>query len=327
MNEFTGVIGDPREDDRVINGFSVDTILPSAAAFNWIPGKKLVSYPVWDQAGTSACVAFSKAKQLSIKIFNLTGVWIDFSPASIYQLRVNAPALGMGIPDANSIVNNHGASLEALMKSQNLTEAQIMAVKRSKVADLFAKAIAEAVVSYFYFPVVDIDRIAQAIQAGKAVSLLIFATSHEYSRLTPVIENPDLIYALAPVRHEIVAVDYFLSDDGVKTLHCNDSAHFAGLALRNITEDFLLKRCILADCLDVFTFDPGTGDKPTYDESIISLQKCLRFEGLFPVEIGFVESYGPITKKAVIDFQKKYNIPSTGIVGDMTKGQLKTLYP
>lgn len=326
---FTGVLEDPRLDPRVINGWQVDEVLPAASPFTWKKKKitDVVSYPAWDQHKTSACVAFSKAKQISIKIFEMTGVWIDFSPASIYQLRANKPVEGMQIADANDIVNKSGTTLEALMKSQNLTETQINAVKRTRVADLFAKAIAEAVVRYLYVPV-DIDRIAQAIEAKRSVSLLIFATYDEYARMVPVILKPNLTYAEAPVRHEVVGVDYFLDEDGVKRIYVNDSAHFGGLAVREFTKEFLEKRCILADVIDVFTFEPEIGDKPTYDGSIISLQKCLRYEGFFPLGTEFTENFGPVTRAGVIQFQIKYGLnPPVGNVGPLTTQKLKVLYP
>lgn len=331
---FTGVLGDPRLDPRVKNGWSIDEVLPGAPAVVW--KKKGISelnkYPVWDQAGTSACVAFSKAKQISIRIFNMTGVWIDFSPASIYQLRANKPGGGMNIGDANEIVNKTGATLEALMKSQNLTEAQINVVKRTKVADLFGKAIAEAVVRYLYVPI-DIEKIAEAIEAGKAVSLLIYGTSDEYSRYTPMVINQSLTYETAPIRHEVVAVDYFLDANGVKKLYINDSAHFGGLPVREFTADFINRRCILADILDVFTFDPGVEEpnapRPKYDGTIISVQKCLQYEGLYPSNVGFVENLGPITREAINKFQVKYGLhpTGTGTLGPLTVAKLKALYP
>ena len=329
---FTGVIGDPREDSRVKNGWSINEVVAESAPFTWVKKgiSEVVTYPVWNQAGTSACVAFSKAKQVSIRIFQMTGVWIDFSPASIYQLRANKPQGGMYIPDANEIVNKSGVTLEALMKSQNLTEAQINIVRRSRVADLFGKAIAEAVVRYLYVPI-DIDKIAQTIEAQKVVSLLIFADYDEYARMIPVVLNPNLIYEQAPIRHEVVGVDYFLDANGVKRIYINDSAHFGGLAVRELTEDFIKHRCILADALDVFTFDPEDSSvpKPTYDGSIISLQKCLRYEGLFPANIAFTENFGPVTKEAVNKFQVKYGLhpTGTGTVGPLTKAKLIQLYP
>ena len=329
---FTGVLGDPREDVRFQNGYSIDEVLAASSPINWV--KKVISevvqYPVWNQDRTLACVAFSKARQISVKIFELTGVWIDFSPASIYQLRSNAPGGGMFIPDANDIVNKRGVTLDALMKSQNLSEIQINTVKRTKIADLFANAISEAVVRYLYVPV-DIDRIAQTIESKKAVSLLVFATYDEYSRMVPVVQNPNLVMRDAAIVHEVVGVDYFLDQDGVKRVYINDSAHFGGLAVRELTADFLHKRCVIADVLDVFTFEPGSEpEKPTFIEgNIISLQKCLRYEGLFPVGTDFVEIYGPITIKAVNAFQLKYGLATigTGTVGPKTKAKLHELYP
>jgi len=327
---FTGVLGDPREDTRVQNGYSIDEVLAAAAPVNWVKKgiSEVVQYPVWNQNQTSACVAFSKAKQISIKVFELTGVWIDFSPASIYQLRPNAPGGGMFIPDANDIVNKRGVTLEALMKSQNLTEAQINLVKRTKVADLFANAIAEAVVRYLYVPV-DIDRIAQTIESKKAVSLLIFGNYDEYSRMVPVVLNPNLALQDAPIVHEVVGVDYFLDGNGVKRIYINDSAHFGGLSVREYTEDFLLKRCILADALDVFTFDSESEPtKPTFiDKNVVSLQNCLKYEGLFPTNVASSGFYGEITKKAVRGFQAKYGLVVTGLISAETRVKLHALYP
>lgn len=326
---FTGVVGDPREDERVQKGWSVEEILAESAPINW-RGKhisEIRTFPVWNQAGSSACVAFSKAKQVSIKVFQETGVWIDFSPSSIYQLRANRPQGGMNIADANDIVKNRGTSLEALMKSQGMSEAEIHAVRRTKVADLFAKAIAEAVVRYLYVPI-NIDRIAQTIEAGKAVSLLIYGDYDEYARPVPVVLK-NLTYQQAPIRHEIVAVDYYLDPSGAKRIRIEDSSHFGGIAVREISEEFLVKRCILADAIDVFTFDPEGGEKPRYDGTIISLQKCLRYEGLFPAGVDFVESFGPITQKAVMAFQVKHGLHPTGVpnVGPRTQAKLRELYP
>lgn len=327
---FTGVLDDPRLDPRVINGWGIGEVLPAAAPFEWKKKSisQVVKYPVWNQNSSSACVAFSKAKQISIKIFEMTGVWIDFSPSSIYQLRANKPGLGMHIPDANEIVNKTGVSLEALMKSQNMTEEQINNVKRTRVANLFANAIAEAVVRYLYVPV-DIDRIAQTVESKKSVSMLIFATYDEYARMVPKVINQSLTYEQAAVRHEVVGVDYFLDKQGVKRVYVNDSAHFGGIAVREFTEDFLMKRCVLADALDVFTFEPGSIDKPTFDGSIISAQKCLLYEGFFPTNVPFVENIGPVTKEAINKFQVKYGLDpvGTGTLGPKTAAKLKELYP
>lgn len=332
---FTGVVGpDPRLDPRVINGWNISEVLPESAIVNWRKKSisELVNYPVWNQAGTSACVAFAKAKQLSIRVFNMTGVWIDFSPSSIYQLRANQGG-GMYPPNANEIVNSRGATLEALMKSQNMTEVQINSVKRSSVANLIANAFAEAVVRYLYLPnPTDIERMAQTIESGRAPSLLIFGTTAEYSRLRPVILNPNLTYEQADIKHEVDGVDYFLDNNGIKVIYINDSAHFGGIPVREFTAEWLAKRCIMADALDVFTFEPGVEPslRPKYDGvTIISAQKCLQFEGLFPINVPFFENLGPATKDAINKFQRKYGLHATGTgtLGPLTKAKLLDLYP
>lgn len=324
----TGVLGDPRLDPRVTGGWKVEEYLP-AGAVNWRPKTEaeLKQYPIWNQDGSSACVCFAKAKQLSIEVFRLTGVWIDFSPSSIYQLRENAPGLGTGIADANNIVNTRGASLEALMKSQDMSEQQIMAVHRSKVADLFAAAIAEAVVSYLYVPV-KMDDIAMRLEEGRAVSLLLFANFDEYGA-DPLILHPELTYENAQIKHEVVATDYAIVNSK-KCLRIEDSWGLAGGigGRRWFTEDFVTKRIILADCLAIFNFEGGVGTKPVYDGTVISLQKCLRFEGLFPTDVPYNENYGPVTKESVRKFQLKYGIsPATGTFGPITKAKITSLYP
>lgn len=326
----TGVLGDPRTDPRVVNGWGIGEVMAGSAPLDWRPKavQELKQFPIWNQDGSSACVAFAKAKQLSIAMFVRTGVWIDFSPASIYQLRTNAPSLGMNIGDANDIVNKRGATLEALMRSQDLTEAQINAVKRTKVADMFAKAIAEAVVSYLYVPV-DIDKVAQAIEASYAVSLLVFANFDEYNG-TPTILHPGLTYADAQIKHEVDAVDYYLHPTEGKCLWIEDSwgVGTGQGGRRNFTATFLSQRCILADALGVFDFEGGQDQRPKYDGSIISLQKCLRYEGFFPLGVDYTENFGPITRAGVVKFQLKYGLsPALGNVGPLTTAKLYQLYP
>lgn len=340
---FTGITDDPRKDPKVIDGWSIDEVLAESAPVDWKFKSKseLVEYPVWNQGQSSSCVAFAKAKQISIKVLDLTGVWIDFSPASIYQLRVNKPGSGMHISDANDIVNKTGVCLEALMKSQNLTEAEIDAVKRTRVGDLLSNAIAEAVVRYLYIPV-DIDRIAQTIEDKRSVSLLIYANYDEYSRMVPVVLDKNLKYEQAPVKHEVVGVDYFIGEDGLKRIYINDSSHFGGIPVRELTEDFLEKRCILADAIDVFTFDPDT-DKPKYIFSkdleigdsgpdVVALQDILKYEKVFPSNTNSTGYYGPITKDAVGKFQIKHSVVTStnsagyGRVGPLTRAKINIIY-
>ena len=345
---FTGVIGDPREDERVKNGWSSEEILPSAAVIEWKPKTldELKKYTIWHQNGSGSCVAFAKAKQIAIEIQRQTGVWFDMSPASIYQLRANQGTAGMNIADANEIVNKRGVAFEAFMKSQNLTEAQINAVKRTALADKLALAIADAVINYLYVPV-NIDKIAQAIEEYEAVSLLIFANGDEYGDI-PQINNPNLTYAAATIKHEITAIDYYLHPTYGKSLWIEDSwgLNFGQGGRRTITEAFLLKRCILADHFvqlqfngqqeesgkPVYTFNNNLNFSPTFfvNEEVKILQNILKYEGLFPVDKESTGYYGAITARAVLAFQNKHGVPHDNLegklVGIKTRSKLNALY-
>ena len=68
---------------------------------------------------------------------------------------------------------------------------------------------------------------------------------------------------------------------------------------------------------------------------VVALQHVLKIEGLFPADQSFTGNFGPITQKAVNNFQMKYaadiltpiglTLP-TGRVGAMTLKKLNQLY-
>lgn len=329
---------DPRNDPRVKEGWQIDELLPGDSPLMWIKKNEneIKDYPTSNQDGSLACVAFSKARQVATRVHTLTGQWIELSPASIYQLRANRTTGGMNIADANDIVNKRGVALEAFMKSQRLNETKINLVERTDVAELSSKAMAQAVVKYFYMPI-DIDRIAQTIESGRAVSLLIYGTEAEYARRVPIVINQNLTYETAPIRHQITGIDYFVNQNAERVLRIKDSAHFGGFAERDITKEFLEKRCILADAIEVFNLgasgiavpDNMLNTKPVFNGTIVSAQKCLLAEGLFPQGVAFVENIGSITKEAINKFQRKYNLhpTGTGTLGPATRAKLFQLYP
>ncbi len=324
---FTGVLDDPRKDKKVKEGWNIDEVLALSAPVSW-QRKEPVKYPIWNQAQSSACVAFSKAKQVAIASFKKTGAWIDFSPSFIYQKRSNRPTLGMNIANANSIVHHQGTTLEAYMPSQDMNESQIHAVPSTKLGDNIAQAVAGAIVSYVYIPI-DIERIAQTLESGKPVSLLIYAQVNEYNEV-PTVKTKNLQYANAQIRHQVTATDYFIHPTHGKVLWIDDSwgvTHGIG-GNRMITEDFLKQRCILADAIDIFDFNSGK-DKPSYDGSVVSLQDCLKHYGTFPLNVNSTGFLGAITYKAVREFQVKENLHPTGVnnVGPRTRERLYELYP
>ena len=68
-------------------------------------------------------------------------------------------------------------------------------------------------------------------------------------------------------------------------------------------------------------------ERPKFDGSVVSAQKCFKWEGLFPANVPEIENWGPITRTACIAFQKRYGIePDLGNFGPITQAKLKELY-
>jgi len=90
---------------------------------------------------------------------------------------------------------------------------------------------------------------------------------------------------------------------------------------------------ILVDLPDDFKFpekpkcffakDLKIGDR---GKNVYNLQKCLKWEGVFPIKIDLTGYFGIITQRAVQNFQATYNIPQTGYVGSQTRAKLNELF-
>ena len=61
-------------------------------------------------------------------------------------------------------------------------------------------------------------------------------------------------------------------------------------------------------------------------EETIKLQDCLRYEGVYAKNIQSTGYFGAVTKKAVQDFQTKYNLKADGVVGPITRKVLNERY-
>jgi peptidoglycan hydrolase-like protein with peptidoglycan-binding domain len=59
---------------------------------------------------------------------------------------------------------------------------------------------------------------------------------------------------------------------------------------------------------------------------IVALQNCLKYLGLFPINTESTGYFGALTKKGVMDFQKKYGFIPDGVVGKITRSKLNELF-
>jgi hypothetical protein len=310
------------DDRKIKDDFFFEDIVAMANLVDW-QKNTFRTFPKLNQNMTMTCGANALAKALGIMYENKYGSYIPFSRRHIYKSRSNKPTAGMTMYDMFSIATK-GVTLEALTPKDLVTDEDIDNTDIKSfmidVGNVF-KISGGIILSTPN----NIDTIASIIQTtGKGVILLTYFNSDEWSREIPVINDNNLSYDSA-LRHFVVATDYGIKN-GVKTLKIEDSAWFGGIADRYLTEDWVKRRILGAGYPMNFKFAKSSGE--SYDGlSIISLQKCLRQEGLFPINISFVENYGKITRGAVLEFQKRYGLSQTGILNDETKAKLTTLYP
>lgn len=302
-----------------------DEFVATANTVDWKPLDitKVPKYPVYSQNGSSSCVAMSVALIATILYKLRTNTEIMFSASWIYQQRINKPSEGMIGTDAFNIASK-GLLPEIMMLSQDLTESQIQSVPIepwfSKIAEVLA--FEDALVR---LPIKDIEVVASVIQTTKKPVNVWFEFRRDEWTSIPFVGSfyPNL-------RHSVVAIDYGMYQNE-KAVAIQESWGVGATqfgVLRIIKESFFSKRNVFSAYPRRFKFIESTGDKPRYDGvTIVSAQKCLQYEGLFPTNVDFFESLGPTTRKSLSAFQLKYRLPVTQALDLATKNKLHEIYP
>ena len=319
-----GAVIDIRPEEEKKDDVHFTDIVATANAVDWKEKTNWRSFPVLNQYNSMMCGANALAKALGIAYSITYGVYIAFSRADIYQRRINRPSAGMIMNDMFRIASE-GVTLEQLTPKEIRTDydAETLIIEnfKHKVGEVFA------INGGVYVDSHDMEAVASIIQTtGKGIIFFMFFNSGEWSRRFPVIIDKYLnVSAPDTLRHFIVGVDYGLIQ-GKKYLRIEDSAWFGGLSERFVDEAWLKARGYQAGYPMRFKFQIGDGDKPSYDNvTIISAQKCLRYEGFFPINVDYFENLGPTTRKGLAAFQTK--LPVTSQLDEATKNKLRQLYP
>lgn len=324
-----GALEDTRPESEKLKDYHFSEIVSAVEPVVWVekPQASWRKFPIFSQNGSGSCVAQTLRKLYGVYLWLKTGVWVDLSASHIYQRRSGRPAPGMDGVDAFTIAQK-GTTLELLAPSEKMSDSQMDAVNvipfMEKIGETFKLG------AYVTVSPTDIDTIASIIQkTGKAVMVWFYFKYDEWTDV-PTIIYPDLdLHASSTLRHSLAAVDFTLYQ-GKKALIIDDSwgLAYAMNGQRVITEDFFKARNFFAAHFQNFAFEQ-VDVKPHYTETIVSLQDCLKSEGLFPTNVASSGVYGPITIKAVNSFQVKYGLASvgTGTVGPKTKAKLHELYP
>lgn len=324
-----GALEDTRTEAQKAKDYKFAEIVSAIEPVVWTekPQATWRKFPIFSQNGSGSCVAMTLRKMYGVYLWLKTGVWVDLSASHIYQRRSNRPAAGMGGTDVFTI-GQKGTTLEQFAPSENMTDAQMDAVNvipfMEKIGETFKLG------QYVTVSPADIDTVASIIQAtGKAVMVWFYFSNDEWTDV-PTVKYPNLDrYLPSTAKHSLSAVDFTLYQ-GKKALIIDDSwgLAYAMNGQRVITEDWFNARCFFVAHFQNFAFEQ-VDVKPHYDGSIVSLQDCLKAEGLFPTNVASSGVYGPITIKAVNAFQVKYGLDpiGTGTVGPKTKAKLVALYP
>lgn len=329
MQDNPGVLLDTRTEEEKARDFQFEEIVVSAETVNWVEKKpsEWRKFPIFDQDGSGSCVAQTLKKLQGIHIWQNTGVFVPLSASHIYQRRENRPGGGMSGVDAFKIAQT-GVTLETFAPSERMNDTAMDALKVLPFMEEVGKTFK---LGNYVQPVpADIDNIASIIQrTGKGVMVWFYFKRDEWTPV-PVVKDPNLkLQGGSTLRHSVTAVDFTLYQ-GKKALIIDDSwgLDAAMEGQRVITEDFYKARNWFACYFINFAFEQPVTDKPHYDGGVKSLQDCLKFESLFPANVASSGVFGAITKKAVVDFQKKYSLlPTLGNVGPLTTAKLKELYP
>ena len=344
--ETLGVIPDPRPESEKECDYKEEEIA-KFVPFEWreIPESQWRKYPIFDQDGSSSCVANAVAKALGIENYLEEKKFVHYSSRDIYSRRKNFPSPGMWFQDAFHIGYKHGASLEQLMPSMGKDETEMNKSDDRKTIDE-QMALAGKGGNYLWVPI-NIDAIAGIIEpSGKGVVLGVKFGPNEWNR-----EVPQILGSHPPYHHGICATNATLYQSQ-KAIVIEDSwgpntgiqgrrivceewfkarRIFVALNFKFLNNTWRDTEIILPRPRHEFKLDLVYGSQ-TLEVEI--LQEILKYEELFPQNAITTGFYGNITAKAVYDFQVKYGIGTPGEieflkgrnVGSKTRKKLNSLY-
>lgn len=334
IENYNGIVEDTRTDENKAKDFIHEELFASAPAPKW-EERESKKYPIFNQDGSSACVAFATAKILGIDEVVEGREFVALSPRDIYIRRDNKNNGGMFLPNALDIARKHGATLESLVPSENRNEADQNKTDgiSFETDDIALKYKAAGFVS---LPL-NIDAIAAITSQGKGVLLGHRFDYSEWTDFPKVDVNSKLTCG-----HGTAAVDNILIN-GRKYIVMDDSwgPHQAKFGQRFLDEEWINTRLFYAGYTLNFIYEDQTnnneklhyvfhsfikfGDK---NADVVALQNILKYEGLFPKNVDSTGLYGPVTQKGVLLFQNKYlGTNNKGRqVGPQTLKKLNELY-
>lgn len=321
-NFQSGALLDTRPPEAQAKDWTQKEVVAAASVPQWVEKSQTQwrKFPIFNQDGSGSCVMQTQCKELGIMRAQKDGTYVHFSVADGYQRRVNKPAGGMGAIDARQIAQA-GVTLEVLTPSQNMSDAQLDATEveqyKHDVGSVFK------VDNYLAIDTKSIDAVASTIQAtGKGVMVWFYFLINEWTDRPSVIDSSLGLSEDRALKHSVTAVDFTMQGNE-KCLIIEDSwgSSFGMAGQRVITESFFNARNWYRGYLVNFKFQQAPTVKPQHtfnvdlqlndtSDEVKALQDCLRWDGEFPANADSTGFFGPITQKAVGDYQIKHGIVS-----------------
>lgn len=275
-------------------------------------------YPTEDQYRTSACVAYCSCLAKSATRMRATDKFQRLSKLFVYRHRRNFPGEGSSISNIFGVLKTYGAPLFASVPTPfNASETDANTVEISGQDYVEAEIFGDDGDEYYTFTnPKDFEEIARVAQSGFAVAILIYATYDEWATDRVTVKHPELPKKTAPIRHGVTVLPksghWY---NGKRYVTIQDSAHFGGISLRHVSEDFLMSRCYYAMYWKNVSF-VGSGERPEYTytkvirygnrgHKVKMVQRLLIAEGLLPDDCA-TGYFGGRTLVAIRAFQSKY---------------------
>ena len=354
---ISGVLDDPRSQNQKNKDYQDIELITSPAPVKWQEWSlihnqleiELNNFPVFNQDGSSSCVAHAFALSMGIDNWLEEGKFIRLAPADIYDRRQNNSA-GMYFQNAADIAYNHGATLYDFLPSDGLNEQQISGLLANYKPSYGEIAKIYKTGNYFWIQeaTTNIDRINYWTNIEKRPIVLgVRFGDGEWNRTEPQIKGNK-----TPYGHGIsIPPNGAFLYKGKKTVLIQDnwSANSGWGGRRFVSEDWWKAGRIIGaiswkKLIDTWR-DTEEKQKPHYkfehnlkygtrNNDIIALQDILKYEELFANNIMSTGYYGNITAKAVLKFQLKYKVDKEEtlrqlegrIVGPKTREILNKIY-
>ena len=332
--EHLGLIKDPRPEEERKKDYLAEEITFSFPPIEWKerPESEWRKFPIFNQNGSSSCVAQAVTKALGIENFIEEGKFVHYSARDIYTRRANYPGKGMYFQNGMEIGHKMGATFEQLMPSQGVVEVAMNSSEdRTPLTELAGKIGRGG--SYVVLPL-DIDAVASLIRhQKKGVVIGVRFGPNEWNREVPKILGDDKRYG-----HGVCATNAILYN-GKKALVIEDSWGITSGkdGRRIVTQDWFDARRIVYAGYYKFLKNDGMPNQPKpqhifkrdlyygmkREPEVVKLQECLAYLKFFPSNVDKTGNFYSITLKAVKLYQESNGItPARGYVGPITRSKL-----